>query len=217
MKQLQMLFISLVIMSCGKPDSKNLEEKVLREISVENLNIDKKAMALESDLERKQLFFTALEGTYEGAFTAGDKEFKTRITFIPSLPPYTANRIRTLDEITADLNNLYFSVQTTHWNSKGTAVAAGCIFSQMKPDFDNGQIVAAAENCPNVYKVSLYDSSGDANGDSPVSTSKILVNSKIISKKVFTKEVQRINELFIIIQPTLLAKTFVTTLKRVQP
>ena len=216
MKHLSMLLLSLIIISCGKPDSKNLEEKTQRELLVTNENLDKKAVALEAGLERKQLFFSALEGTYEGTFMAGDKEFKTRITFIPSLPPYTSNRIRTLEEVIADLNNLYFSVQATHWNSKGTAVAAGCIFSQVKPDYDNGQIVASSENCSNVYKVSLYDSSDRSTGDLPMKTSEIFVNSQDISKNVLSKEVQKINEIHIVIQPTLLAKTFTTILKRVQ-
>jgi hypothetical protein len=142
MKILLMLFLSMALASCGKPDAKNLEEKAQRELKVETDNTNKKALQLEADLSRKQLFFSALEGTFEGSFISEGKEFKTRITLIPSLPPYTANRIRTLDEITADLNNLNFSFQVRHWSLNGSGVPFGCIFNQIRPDYDNGQVVA---------------------------------------------------------------------------
>lgn len=217
MKYLVLLLLPLVFISCGKKDSKDLEEKTQRELMVANENTDRRAAHLEVDLARKQTFFTALEGTYEGTFMAGDKEFKTRITFIPSLPPYIANRTRTLEEITADLNSLSFSVQTTHWNSKGTAVAAGCIFSQMKPDYENGQVVSTAENCSNVYKVNLYDSTNLPDGETPATTSIIVERSQVLARKVLNKEVLKIEEIHVVIQPTLLAKTFTAILKRVQP
>jgi len=216
MKILFLLSLSLMIISCGKKDDKNLEEKTQRELVVENENLERRATMLESDLARKQEFYTALEGTYEGTFFAGEKEFKTRITLIPSLPPYTSNRIRTLEEVTADLNALSFSLQTTHWNAKGTAVASGCIFSAIKPDYDNGQIAVAAENCPNVYKVSMFDSS-DRSEDGPIKTSEVLQKSRSISKKILNKEINEVSEIHVVIQPTLVAKTFIAVLKRVQP
>lgn len=217
MKQVLILFLSVLVASCGKPDAKNLEEKTQRELMVQNDNLDKRALQLETELSRKQFFFSALEGTFEGSFFAGEKEFKTRVTLIPSLPPYTANRIRTLEEVTADLGNLYFSIQTTHWNSKGTAVAAGCIFSQIRPDYDNGQVVAASGNCSNVYKISMYDSKEDEGSIESTKTGDILSKSQSISSKVLSKQMEKINEIHIVIQPTLVAKTFVTVLKRVQP
>jgi hypothetical protein len=217
MKYLVLLLLPVFFISCGKKDSKDLEEKTQRELVVENQNMEVRAAVLEADLARKQLFFSALEGTYEGTFTAGEKVFKTRMTFIPSLPPYTSNRVRTLEEVTADLNNLFFSVQTTHWNAQGTAVAAGCIFGQVKPDYDNGQVSAASENCSNVYKVSFYDSSSIPSTDTPVKTSEIFEKSQVIAKKILNKEVSSVEEVYVIIQPTLLAKTFIAVLKRVQP
>lgn len=216
MKLLFLLLLSTLIVSCGKKDDKNLEEKTQRELVVENENLERRAILLENDLARKQEFYTAVEGTYEGNFMAGEKEFKTRMTLIPSLPPYTSNRIRTLEEVTADLNNLSFSLQTTHWNAKGTAVASGCIFSEIRPDYDNGQIAVAAESCANVYKVSLFDSS-DRSGEGPIKTSEVLQKSRSISKKILNNEIKEVNEIHVVIQPTLVAKTFIAVLKRVQP
>lgn len=217
MKFVFLLLATTMLLSCGKKDDKNLEEKAQRELQVENDNLDKRAALLEADLARKQLFYTALEGTYEGTFKAGEKEFKTRLTFVSSLPPYDSNRIRTLEEITADLSNLNFSVQSTHWNAAGTTVAAGCIFSQIRPDYDNGQVSASSENCPNVYKVNLYNSSNTPVDELPNQTSVIVSESKIISKQIFNREIQKVEEVYIVIQPTLLAKTFTAVLKRVQP
>ena len=217
MKFLVLLLLPFLLVSCGKKDSKDLEEKTHRELVVANENLDRRATFVEADLSRKQLFYMALEGTYEGSFMAGEKEFKTRLTFIPSLPPYESNRVRTLEEVTADLNNLSFAIQSTHWNSKGTAVAAGCIFGQVKPDYDNGQVVAASENCANIYKINIYDSSNISNSDLPVKTSEVFEKSQVLAKKILTKELLKVDEIYVVIQPTLIAKTFVAILKRVQP
>lgn len=213
MKNLTLIFVVIAAISCGKADQKNLEEKTLTELQVANDNQDKRARILEDDLAKKQQFFSSVEGTYEGSFLAGDKEFKTRLTIIPSLPPYTSTRTRTAEEIVADLNNLFFSIQTTHWNTKSSAVAAGCIFNQVRPDFQNGQINASAESCNNVYKISLYDSEvGTTNfgGD-------ILKTSKEVSNRVFLGSVRQVNELVVLIQPTLVSKTFEAKLKRIKP
>ncbi len=220
-----LLVISVVLFTaCGKPDANNLEEKTQRELQVENGNLERKAQTLESDLRRKQNFFIALEGTFEGNLPVGDKEFKTRITLIPSLPIYNSNRVRTLEEITADLNNLFFTVQATHWNSKGSAVASGCIFSQARPDFLNGQTIATGENCANVYRISMYESNpkedallDEVSIESLNNFPEILAHSQNLSIKVLNKELNRIDQIHVVIQPTLVAKTFTTVLKRVNP
>lgn len=216
MKALLILVVPLLFISCGKKDGNNLEEVTQRELAVENDNLNRRAALLERDLARKQLFFSALEGTYEGSFSAGEKVFKTRVTLIPSLPPYTSNRVRTLEEVTADLNNLNFSIQTTSWNATGTAVAAGCIFGQVKPDYDNGQVTAAVDTCSNVYKINIYDSNEATTSDFPAKTSDVAINGQNLAKKIFSKEILKVNEIYVVIQPTLLAKTFIAILKRVE-
>lgn len=216
MKKLILVLVGgCFVFSCGKTDSKNLEEKVQRELVVTNENLDKRALALENDLTLKQLFFSSLNGTFEGNLQVGEKVFKTRITFIPSLPPYTSTRIRTAEEIVSDLNNLFFSVQTTHWNSKGSAVAAGCIFGQIRPDYQNGQVNISGESCSNVYNVNMFNS--ELENRTNLDIANILEISKEISRKVLRGEIRQVDEIFLTIQPTLLAKTFLAKLKRVNP
>lgn len=214
MKKL-LLIIVLVAYGCGKPDSKNLEEKMQRELVVANENTDKKSIQLENELAVKQNFFSSLEGTFEGDLSAGEKIFKTRISLHPSLPPYSSRRVRTIDEVITDLNNLFFSVQTTHWNSKGTAVASGCIFSQVRPDLLTGTITISSEGCGNVYKLSLFSSSILEGKTENIETIKEI--SKSLSLKVLTGDLRQIDEVYIVVQPTLVAKTFTAKLKRVAP
>jgi hypothetical protein len=87
----------------------------------------------------------------------------------------------------------------------------------MRPDYDNGQVVAASGNCSNVYKLSMYESKEDESSTESLGAGDILNKSQGISNRVLSKQMGKVNEIHVVIQPTLVAKTFITILKRVQP
>lgn len=215
MKNVILILLPVLFIACAKPDSSNLEEVKGREVEVENENLRKKAEVLEGDLARRQRLFSALKGTFEGTFTTGTKKFKKRITLVPSLPPYNAGRTRTLEEITSDLNNLYFTIQTTILNAENNSVVAGCILSQVRPDYDGGAVNAASENCSNIYLINLYDSLDDSE-ELPSEKSSVPQMSQELAQKIFLNQLSVVDEVFVEMHPTLTDKTFLMVLKRVQ-
>ncbi|MEW6057107.1 MAG: hypothetical protein AB1540_10875 [Bdellovibrionota bacterium] len=112
---------------------------------------------MEADLAKRHAFYSAAAGTYEGSFKISSTDYKIRLTFVPSLPPYTANRIRTIEEVTSDLTNLYFNVQVVQWNPKNNLSSVGCRIQSVRPDLVNGKINIASESCPNFFALELFD------------------------------------------------------------
>lgn len=216
MKTMLLILQILFLVACAKPDSTNLEDKRNRELEVENENTKRKAMQLEEDLARKQRLFSAMKGTYEGAFIADKKEFKTKLILVPSLPPYDAGRTRTLEELTADLNNLYFTVQTIIINAETNTPVMDCSYSQIKPDYDGGQLNVASERCVSIFFINLYSSNPRANSNLQLEKPGVSQKSQDIVQKIFSKQLSIVSELFIEMNPTMGDKSFLMILKRTQ-
>ncbi len=214
MKTFFLILLPLLILACAKPDQNNLEEVKGREVEVENENIRKKAQALEADLEKRQRFFSALQGEYVGTFKSGAKNFKAKMFFIPSLPPYEPGRVRTLDEITSDLTNLFFTIQIKLTNSDDIPVG-GCLIKQVKPNYKDGQVNAAADDCSSIYIVNLYNSEG-SRGDLSFEKPSVPGKSQEIAEKVLSKQISQVNEIFVVMQPTLTSASFLMVLKKVE-
>lgn len=214
-KALLLIFLPVVLLACAKPDPNNLEDKAKREIEIENENTRKKAQIIETDLERRQRFFASLEGTYVGTFQANNKQFETQMTFVPSLPPYQAGRTRTIEELTADLNNLFFTIQVKHTNSEDGYTVGGCIISQVRPNYDAGQALAANENCSSVYMISLYNSEGSL-GDLLSEMPNVPKKSHELAQKILSKQLTQIEEIFVTMKPTLVGNSFLMVLRKME-
>ncbi|MGE3756403.1 MAG: hypothetical protein AB7H97_01535 [Pseudobdellovibrionaceae bacterium] len=128
-------------------------------LNLENGSLERKAKAMEDDLTIRHRFYQAVRGTYEGVFKTENGNFNFRITLVPSLPPYPADRVRQLDEISADLANLYFNVQVIQWSSKDPLTSVGCRVENIRPDLINGAISIASNECPNLYILSISEES----------------------------------------------------------
>lgn len=215
MKNILLILPLVWLVACAKPDSTNLEDKRNRELEVENDNNKRKAMQLEADLSKKQRLFSALKGTFEGQFLADKKQFKARITLVPSLPPYEAGRTRTLEELTSELNNLYFTIQTVIINTQNQSVIMDCTYSGIRPDYDGGQLNVASEKCLSIFFISLY-SSANAGPNLFLEKPGISEKSQSLAQKIFSKELAVANELFVEMNPTLGEKSFLMILKRNQ-
>jgi hypothetical protein len=127
------------------------------EINAGNANLAAKAQLMEADLASRHLFYQAVKGTYEGTLPTERGEFRVRITLVPSLPPATYARSRQLEEITSDLNNLYFHAQILQWNPANRLSSVGCRIENIRPDINKGEIAVASSNCPNLYKLRIAD------------------------------------------------------------
>jgi hypothetical protein len=164
-----MVFMSIFFLgSCQQGDERFREKAALegeesakKQIEAEKEYLEGRAVEMESDLARRQRFYTGVSGMYEGIMQGADAgdTFKVRFTFAPSLPPYKSNRTRALDEIIQDLNNLHFNVQVIQWTEDGigSGIAFGCVFQNVRPDLETGQMHLAATDCPSLYSINLAE------------------------------------------------------------
>lgn len=124
--------------------------------------LDARSRAMEADLETRQRFYQALEGTYEGALRLSQGDFKIRLTLSPSLPRYVpSDRVRTIEEVAADLNNLHLNVQIVQWNPLTHFGSVGCLVGNVRPDIIGGYVNVVSESCPNHYRFEISDAMMD--------------------------------------------------------
>lgn len=161
---------ALVLVGCGQGDERlkeraGIESEISakKSIEVENNNRAARAREMEEDLLRRHRFYQALKGTYEGKFAdETGAQWNIRFTFVPSLPPYKTERVRAIEEIVADINNLYLNVQVVQWSGTRSA-AAGCKAENIRPDIERGEVSIATSSCPVLYSLSL-SIEGDPSG-----------------------------------------------------
>lgn len=157
-----LLLLSLI--ACSKNDDR-LKEKAAKEsesatksqVKVENENLETKASLMEKDLTRRHNFYQAVKGSYEGDIKTNLGLFNIRITFTPSLAPYTHTRVRQLEEIASDLNALSLNAQIVQWDPNNANSAVGCRMSGIRPDINKGEISISTETCPNLYLIKVTE------------------------------------------------------------
>lgn len=207
---MKFIFIFTLIASistgCSQGD-KRLKEKAQIEgdtlRDVENANLATKAESMEADLARRHLFYQAIKGNYEGTIDTNTGSFNIRITLTPSLPPVRINRVRQLDEISADLNNLMLNTQVVQWDPNSPNSAVGCRVSNIRPSIEKGELAISAESCPNLYLIKLADRGG--------STSALTIANWVLSG-----DMSEVDSLTGKIQPSTNASTFNFTAFKVQ-
>lgn len=145
------------------------------QLNIENGNLSTKATNMENDLAKRQRFYQALAGTYEGQLVTQQSNYNIRITLVSSLPPYPSNRTRQLEEITQEINNLYLSAQVVQWSSENQLSSVGCRVTQIRPDMINGTISIASPECANIYLLNM--NSVSQNAAKPFTLSKATASS----------------------------------------
>lgn len=127
------------------------------EIAEQNANLARRAEEMEADLERRQRFYQAVSGSYEGSMQTERGAFNIRVSLVPTVSPVQHDRTRTLEEITSDLTTLSFNVQVLQWNPTTPLSAVGCRMEGVRPDLINGLIRIASASCPNFYSLKVSD------------------------------------------------------------
>ena len=166
MKFLGLLVLVTLAVGCSKDDGRMKERAAVEgestsqsQMRVENANLAAKAEQMEKDLARRHRFYQALKGVYEGVINTDIGDFNIRMTFTPSMAPMQYNRVRQLEEIASDLNNLTINAQILQWDSSNVATAIGCRVSDVRPDLEKGTLAISTENCPNLYRISVTERS----------------------------------------------------------
>ena len=168
-----------------------------------------KAAKMEAELTMRHRYYNALEGEYEGTLNADGDGYQIKFTFARSLPPYTGTRVRELSEIESDLNNLYFHIQVVQWHSADSASAVGCRFSELKPNFDRGSLVAASSECPNLYSILISEGGGQA-------FTQKETKAKNLARKIKGQQVDLVKVLVGTVQPSSNSTKYSFNAKRVE-
>lgn len=162
MKFFLMLILCWGIAACDQKSSTDgTRERATAEeeanTKVANENLAKKAEKMEKDLAARHRFYSSLQGNYEGALQVNNEIYKISFTFVPSIPPYTGDRVRQLSEIENELNNLYFDIDVSQWHSSDEQIVVKCPVSRIRPNMDRGTIFILSTECRNLYKISLSE------------------------------------------------------------
>lgn len=206
------LAAALMLAACdqkGSTDSTKDRARAEQEAGtdVDNRNLASKAEAMEKELSKRHSFYSALQGQYEGTVKVGDQSFGIKITLAKSLAPYLGDRTRQLTEIESDLTNLFFHAQVVQWHPADPSTAVGCRVNQIRPDMLNGTLTIASNECPNLYKIYLAE--GDAR---PLEAKE--QKAAALATKIRKKELEQVNNLVGVIQPSMNANTYTFIVKR---
>jgi len=184
-----------------------LEEEASRDVNAKAQA--EKASKMEAELVMRHHYYSALEGEFEGTLMADADPYKIKFTLARSLPPYTGSRVRELSEIETDLNNLYFHMQAVQWHPADSASAVGCRFTELRPDFNKGSLVAASSECANLYSVLISE------GGAQASTQKE-TKAKSLARKVNGLQVDTVKFLIGTVQPSSNSTKYSFSVKRTQ-
>lgn len=205
MRAFTILALLAVTVSCGQ-GNKRLQEKATLEtksqLNVENNNLAQKAETMEKDLAKRHRFYQAVKGVYEGVISTDQGTFSIRITLTPTLAPIELNRVRQLDEIASDLNNLSLNTQVVQWDTNNPKSAVGCRVSGIRPDLEKGEIAIAAESCSNLYIIKLTEQ--ESNG---IPSNNSLIAARI-AKQILNGDLKEVNSINGSIQPSTNASVF---------
>ena len=165
---------------------------------------------MEADLTKRHRFYQAVKGIYEGDIKTNLGSFRIRLTLTPSLAPVPVNRVRQLEEISADLNNLSLNAQVVQWDPNNANSAVGCRMSGIRPDIMKGELAISTETCPNLYliKVGEREFSGSSFENSEVAAR--------ISMQLLSGDLSEVDSINGQVQPSTNASVFKFVASKVQ-
>jgi hypothetical protein len=183
-----------------------------KQVEVENENLKTKADVMENDLAIRHRFYQAIKGTYEGDFLVNSQKYRLRIVLVPSLAPYAVKRVRSLDEISSDLKNLFFNVHIVQWNPENQLSAVSCRAEQIRPDLVHGEIGVVSSSCSNSYQIQL----SEAEVFPDQSSAEKMAVSSGVAREIFSGKLDKVSELRGKIQPGTSAMVYEFLAKRLE-
>lgn len=126
------------------------EESAKKSVEAENSNRERRVSEMETDLQRRQLVYHAVKGVFQGPDKKG---YESRFVLTPSLPFYKPDRVRTVEEVTNDLTNLFITVEVSFWDPTDSFNRYSCQFQMVRPDLETGRMFLSSESCPFSYTI----------------------------------------------------------------
>lgn len=213
-------FLALALLAGCQSDNQQLADKAAieageasrKQVETEN----RRATEMEKDLAQRHRFYQAVAGTYEGTLQTDQGDYQMRVTLVPSLPVYKAERTRRPEEVASDLNNLYFNAQLIQWNPASPLSATGCRIEQIRPDLLKGEINIASSNCPSFYSIRISDER-ETKGEKPDSGHERKKDrAREVATSVLEGKIESVPQIFGQMRPTTNPTVFPFSLVRVK-
>lgn len=203
----------LLIVSCSKGGDERLAEKESiksrEQVEAENENQREWAEKMEKDLNQRKHFIQAVEGKFEGDLTVSGIDFNITANMISSIPINFSDRVRTLDEINYELENLTLTVNVKMENPRIPNSGVSCTIEGHRPDIKNGIIKMISDSCKNIFRLSLSDTL------KRLSAAQIKRKSKVLAKEVIENRLDQIDILDGIFESSTSTQEYKFKLKRI--
>lgn len=207
------ILLIFCITACEQPNDRIKEiagvegqAQAQAQVRAENENLTRLAQEMEKDLSLRHRFYQAIKGIYEGTIASEETTYRIRVTLVPTVVPYLFERIRRLDEIVYDLNNLNMNAQVVLWNQAELRSAVGCQSQAIRADLKTGEFAVASEGCPNFYMFYLASPNHED-----------LQKSINIASAIRSGQTTEVLELHGRLQPTTHASMYFFVANRTQP
>jgi hypothetical protein len=184
------------------------------QIQATNQDLQTKTAAAQTELSVRQRFFQGVSGTYEGQITKAEgasKNISTRLIISATVPKYSSDRNRSLDEINSDLKLLSLNVQVVQWDLD-TGATWGCVFMNQPPDIEQGNLGLMDTVCPVTYSIWLMPAGSNNGGAAGASVSG---NSSAIAQSLISDQMTVAPALAVEMDPTKEKEIYRFTVKRV--
>lgn len=167
---------------------------------------NQKSQQLERDLRRQYRFYASLIHDYSGQIRikSTDKkemEIAVNFSFQPTIPLYTGDRIRTLEEVQSDLERLAFQSSFRFWNPKKSEVSTGCLFSSAKAFHESGWVrFQNTSECPNVFQVFILPRILSDKEIKDLDFNSVENGASFLAQKILAAEINDVKAIFIRMQ-----------------
>jgi hypothetical protein len=155
MKNFILILFLLFLSSCGGTEEELKELESIKNqdaIEKQNENIRSKSTLLQTEINQIRKFLDAVSGEYKGQFVTDKFVFGASIKLISSTPEKSSSRVKSLEELEYELQNLALNVVSKAWTEE-TPYTGGCFYPKILPDFENGVINISSSTCPVSLKI----------------------------------------------------------------
>ena len=193
MKNLIIILPCVLLLSCSKGGDDRLAEQAdiqaREQYQAQNENQKMWAEKMEEDLNKRKRFIQAIEGDFFGEVDVQNISFDINARFVSSIPIAFPSRVRTLDEINFELQNLNLNLFVKLENPRVPNSAVTCVVEGYRPDVNQGVINILTESCKNSFHLSISDSTLDVRSDEAR-----LKDSRSLAAQVTSGSVSRVEK-----------------------
>lgn len=193
MKNLIIILPCVLLLSCSKGGDDRLAEQAdiqaREQYQAQNENQKMWAEKMEEDLNKRKRFIQAIEGDFFGEVDVQNISFDINARFVSSIPIAFPSRVRTLDEINFELQNLNLNLFVKLENPRVPNSAVTCVVEGYRPDVNKGAINIITESCKNSFHLSISDSTLDVRSDEAR-----LKDSRSLAAQVTSGSVSRVEK-----------------------